>query len=117
MGLYSASGLTAAAQAFTPINSVPAFCGDDAVSTTPGLLVPDDVRNNGARRVLIRNFDAAVTVGVQFFPRGAAIAGQTLATSYRIPPGAEAAFVVDCELSISVVASGAGTISVLVSDA
>lgn len=117
MSLYSPSSVTAPGQAFQPINAVPALCGNVVLSAVPVLLVADDTRSNGARRVLVRNFDAAETAGVQFFARGASIVGQTLATSFRIPPGAEASFVVDCELSIAAVASGACTVSALVSDA
>ena len=117
MGFYSSSGMTAAASAFMPIRvgSVVAI-GTVALTAAPSVLVADDTRNNGARRVLVRNIDGAATAAVGFLQRGATPT-LTLATGYQLPPGAEASFVVDCDVRIEAVASGACNVSVLVSDA
>lgn len=116
MSLHAPSSVTAMSQAFGAIMRPPTLIGTVALTTTPAVLVADDARLNGTRRLLIRNLDSTETAAINFLAKGAAVTGLTVANSYSIPPGAEQSFVVDVDVRIGVVASGVCDVSVIVSD-
>jgi len=107
------------AQVFSPMRSVPTFCGDATVTASSGTLITDNAVTNGygARRIRVYNADASATIGLFFLIAGATSTGLAIANSMKLAPGATFESVIGTNLRVAAVSStGSVTVNCLVHD-